>query len=147
MVTCNSVLEYLDPKLLPGAQREMSRVLRPGGLLLVFGTSNRLWPIEAHSRKWLVNYAPRAVDRALGRRLPRGVWPGRLRRGFGCGFEDVLGGWKGGRRYAELKRQMGVSGWRLTAMRFAAGAFALSPWSLGLMMPYATVLLRKRARG
>jgi hypothetical protein len=38
---------------------------------------------------------------------------------------------------------MGFEGWRLRAMRIVAGVFSISPWSLGLMMPYATVLLRK----
>ena len=145
VVTCNSVLEYVSPELLAGVQREIDRVLRPGGLLLVFGTSNRLWPVESHSRRWFVNYIPRAFDRLLQGAPERGVWPGRLRWGFGRGYDDVLAGWKGARTYAELKRQMGASGWRLAVMRFAAAGLALSPWSLGLMMPYATVLLRKRS--
>jgi len=144
VVTSNSVLEYVEPKLLPHAQREMDRVLKPGGLLLVFGTSNRLWPLEAHSKRWLVNYIPRGLDRLLAKPLARGVWPGRLRRGFGPGYDDLLVGQEGARRYAELKRQMGAPEWRLRAMRLAAPAFAMSPWSIGLVMPYATLLLRKR---
>jgi 2-polyprenyl-3-methyl-5-hydroxy-6-metoxy-1,4-benzoquinol methylase len=143
VVTCNSVLEYVSPELLPDVQRELDRVLRPGGLLLVFGTSNRMWPVESHSGRWLVNYIPRALDGIVPKPPERGVWPQKLRRGFGRGYEDVLAGWSGARRYTELKRQMGFEGWRLRVMRIAAGVFAISPWSMGLMMPYATVLLRK----
>jgi SAM-dependent methyltransferase len=146
VVTCNSVLEYVDPELLPQAQREIDRVLRPGGLVVVFGTSNRLWPIEAHSGRWLVNYIPRTVDRLLSRPLPRGVWPGNLRRGFGKAYDDVLAGREGAQRFIELKQQMGFSGWRLRTMRLAAAAFAISPWSIGLVMPYATLLLRKHSQ-
>lgn len=143
VVTCNSVLEYVRPELVPDVQRELNRVLRPGGLLLVFGTSNRLWPVESHSGRWFVNYIPRALDHLLPHSPERGVWPQTLRRGFGRGYEDELAGWAGARRYTELKRQMGLDGRRLTLMRIAAGISAISPWSLGMMMPYATVLLRK----
>jgi SAM-dependent methyltransferase len=143
VVTCNSVLEYVRPELLPGVQRELSRVLRPGGLLLVFGTSNRLSPVEAHSGRWFTNYIPRAFDRVLKRPLERGVSPWSLRRGFGQGYVDLLSGWSGARRYVDLKRTMGLKGWHLTALRELAPAFALSPVSIGLLLPYATVLLRK----
>jgi SAM-dependent methyltransferase len=143
VVTCNSVLEYVSPELLPSVQRELSRVLRPGGLLLVFGTSNRVSPVEAHSGRWFTNYTPGAVDRYLRRPLERGVSPWRLRRGFGRGYDDLLSGWSGARRYIELKRTMGLKGWRLTALRGLATAAALSPVSIGLLLPYATVLLRK----
>ena len=49
VITCNSVLEYVKPAHLPYIQSELDRVLRPGGHVVVFGTSNRLWPIE-HTR-------------------------------------------------------------------------------------------------
>jgi ubiquinone/menaquinone biosynthesis C-methylase UbiE len=145
VITCNSVLEYVTPELLPAVQRELDRVLKPRGLLLVFGTSNRIWPVERHSRRWFVNYLPRPLDRFLPRAPARGVWPQTLCRGFGRGYGDLFAGSTGARRYIELKRQMGFAGWRLALMRRAAGIFAISPWSLGLMTPYATVLLRKSA--
>lgn len=146
VVTCNSVLEYVDPELLPRAQQELDRVLRPGGLLVVFGTSNRLWPIESHSGRWLVNYVPRGFDRWFSHPLPRGVWPGTLRHGFGGGYDDVLAGGKGPELYIELKRQMGVTGWRLAAIRGAAAMLRRSPCSIGLAMPWATLLLQKRVQ-
>ena len=145
VVTCNSVLEYVRPELLVQVQRELDRVLRPGGLLLVFGTSNRLSPVEPHSGKWFVNYLPRAFDRLAGKRMERGVWPWRLRQGFGDGYTDLLSGRAGIQQYVELKQRMGLNGWRLRALRTAAPILAASGISLGLLLPYATVLLRKPA--
>ena len=143
-VTCNSVLEYVRPELLASVQHELDRVLKPGGLLLVFGTSNRLSPVEPHSGKWLVNYIPRFVDRLLRKPMERGVSPWRLRRGFGDGYEDLLSGPDGTSHYLELKRRMGLNGWRWRAILIAAPILAASPMSIGLLLPYATVLLRKR---
>ena len=145
VITCNSVLEYVRPELFAQVQRELDRVLRPGGLLLVFGTSNRLSPVEPHSGKWFVNYLPRAVDGLAGKRVERGVSPWRLRRGFGEGYEDVLSGRAGTTQYIALKERMGMNGWRIRALRTAAPILAASGISLGLLLPYATVLLRKPA--
>lgn len=142
-VTCNSVLEYVRPDLLAGVQRELDRVLRPGGLLLVFGTSNRLSPVEMHSGEWFNNYLPRRFDQVFGRPRERGVAPWRLRQGFGPGYEDLFAGRTGTRRFLDLKRSMGLSGWKLRLLRSLGAVFAISPASLPLVMPYATLLLRK----
>jgi SAM-dependent methyltransferase len=147
VVTCNSVLEYVGHRMLPETQRELDRILRPGGLLLVFGTSSRYWPREMHSGQWFINYLPTAFDPVIRPRHNRGVSPWRLRQGFGPHYDDVLSGWSGARKYVELKRTMGWSGLRLKLMRAVAPLFALSPLSLGSLFPYATVLLRKRAGG
>jgi SAM-dependent methyltransferase len=143
VVTCNSVLEYVRPDLLAGVQQELNRVLRPGGLLLVFGTSNRLSPVEAHSGEWFNNYIPRRLDHVLSRQPERGVSPWKLRCGFGPGYEDLFSGRTGTQRYIELKRRMGLSGWKLSLLRALGGFFAMSPVSLPLVVPWATVLLRK----
>jgi SAM-dependent methyltransferase len=145
VVTCNSVLEYVRPELLGGVQRELNRVLRPGGLLLVFGTSNRLSPVEMHSGEWFNNYIPRRFDGISGRRRERGVWPWKLRRGFGPGYEDLFSGQTGTQRYIELKRAMGLNGGKLQLLRSLGALFAISPVSVPLVLPYATVLLRKPA--
>ncbi len=145
VVTCNSVLEYVKPELLSGVQRELNRVLRPGGLLLVFGTSNRLSPVEVHSGEWFNNYIPRRFDRLLGRQRERGVSPWKLRRGFRSGYKDLFSGWTGTQRYIELKQIMGLSGWKLRLLAALGAVVAISPVSVPLVLPYATVLLQKRA--
>lgn len=143
VITCNSVLEYVRPELLATVQRELNRVLRPGGLLLVFGTSNRLWPREAHSGEWFSNYIPRRFDRLLGRQHTRGVSFRKLRHGFGLCYEDLFCGPSATRRYIELKRLMGWEGWKLHLLRALGAVFAASPISVPRLLPFATVFLRK----
>ncbi len=88
LITCNSVLEYVRPHLRPTVLAELDRVLAPRGLLVVMGTSNRLWPREVHSRR-LVNYLPRALDGFLfGKRVLRGVNPWMLQQAL-IGYEDL----------------------------------------------------------
>lgn len=107
LIGCNSVLEYVHPDHLAAVQRELDRVLRPGGLLLVTGTSSRLWPRETHSGNWFGNWLPRAVDRLLpGRRGPtRGVWPWQVRNGFGPGYRN-LDAADGGRAFIAARAAM-----------------------------------------
>ena len=66
LIVCNSVLEYVQPGSLSAVQNELVRLLGPGGLVLVLSTSNRLWPKEVHSGKWLSNYVPKCLDCLLG---------------------------------------------------------------------------------
>ena len=79
-VSCNSVLEYVSPPLLPGVVRELHRVMKPGARLLITGTSNRLSLREIHSGKWLANYLPIWLDRFRATPRQRGIGPFRLRR-------------------------------------------------------------------
>lgn len=144
IVTCNSVLEYVKPELLPAVQRELDRVLRPEGLLLVWGTSNRLSPVEMHSGEWFNNYLPRSFDRVSGRQRERGVSPWKLRHGFGPDYDDLFSGRAGTHQYIELKRSMGLNDRKLALLRALGAFFAISPVSMPLLLPYATVLLRKR---
>ena len=58
LIVCNSVLEYVEPADLRRVQQDLVRVLEPGGVLLVMGTSNRLWPREVHSRRWFPYRSP-----------------------------------------------------------------------------------------
>lgn len=83
------VLEYVEHAERAAVQREIDRVLKPGGVILLTGTSNRLWPRDARSGRWLVNYPPRALDRRWGRPLQRGVWPWSARHGFGLHYDNL----------------------------------------------------------
>jgi ubiquinone/menaquinone biosynthesis C-methylase UbiE len=142
-VSCNSVLEYVAPHTLPGVLREIDRVLRPGGVAAILGTSNRLWPRENHSGRWLVNYLPRWVDRLPGgRRRSRGVGVWQIRRVL-HDYDDLTRA-EGGRLYVKIKERMGVSGRKLLALAAVSrvlGALGISP---GALAPTMSLLLRKR---
>jgi SAM-dependent methyltransferase len=141
-VSCNSVLEYVAPEALPGVLREIDRVLRPGGVAAVFGTSNRLWPREDHSGRWFVHYLPRWVDRLLGRRFHRGVGVWQIRRELRA-YDDLTRA-RGGRLYVAMKARMGVTGRKLLALDAASFLLATLGVSPGAAAPTTTLVLRKR---
>jgi hypothetical protein len=85
--------------------RELHRVVKPGGRLLVTGTSSRLSPKETHSGRWLVNYLPRGLDRRLGRNWQRGLSPLLLHRLVRRGFDDEDAA-DGGRSWASARAAM-----------------------------------------
>jgi SAM-dependent methyltransferase len=142
LIICNSVLEYVPHAILAPVQRELDRVLRPRGTILVQGTSNRLWPREVHSRRWLVNYLPRLVDRLLATEMERGVFPWHVRSGFGPAYSDA-GVADHGASYLEARKRMGVSAPRRLLLGTVAGALSPLRISIGLLTPSITALLRK----
>jgi SAM-dependent methyltransferase len=140
LVTCNSVLEYIPPAMLPGLQREIGRVLGTGGLVAILGTSNRLWPREVHSRRF-ANYLPRFVDRFFaGRWSRRGLTPWRVRAGF-PGFQDVLAESPG--RLLRAKMRMGLGGLKLRVLRILCGVLGALRLSAGTLLPTMTLVLKK----
>lgn len=143
IVSCNSVLEYVPHSILPAVQREIARVLRPGGSILIMGTSSRLCPREVHSGVLGTNWLPRFVDRITGRSPQRGVWPWELVKGFGPEFEnaDLLDGC---RSYLEAKRRMGVSPARLNFLRSMSRVSVPARITPGLLTPSVSVTLIKR---
>lgn len=142
LVSCNSVLEYVRREQLAQTQRELARVLRPGGLVVVIGTSNRLWPREVHSRQWLTNYLPRFLDRLIPARLRRGVSPFALRDGFpGC--RDLLADDTGA--LARAKARMGTSSWKIRLLSAAAPWLRRLRLSPAVLMPTLTMWLSKPA--
>lgn len=145
LVSCNSVLEYVPHGSLAGVQSEIDRTLKPGGIIAVSGTSNRLWPREVHSRRWLVNYLPHVVDRLVGTEIQRGVYPWLMRSGFGPRYSDLTF-LDRGRGYIAARERMGTSAGVLMLMRGAIGLFAPLGISPGLLTPSISVLLRKDER-
>lgn len=143
MINCNSVLEYIPWTVRGAVQNELDRVLRSQGLVFVSGTSNGLWPREMHSRKWLVNYLPRFVDRFLtkGKPIERGVSPWEIRRRF-ARYENV--DWTGkGRQYLEAKRRMGMTSAKLGTLKILNLMSRFGGVWLGMLTPSLTLTLRK----
>ncbi|RVT94098.1 class I SAM-dependent methyltransferase [Sphingomonas crocodyli] len=128
LILANSVLEYVPADWLPQVIGEFHRLLRPGGHLLICGTASRLSPIELHSRRWGINWLPRAI-------LPgeqRGLGPIALAKAVRGRFVDASGDhWVAARR--------AIHG-RLSPINRAIAALARSP---GWVAPYIELLLRK----
>ena len=142
LITCNSVLEYVPHAVVGAVQRELDRVLKPGGAIVIEGTSNRLCPWERHSRQWFVNYLPRFVDRFVARTFERGISPWQVRFGFGPGYSDAAMSDRGA-AYFESRKRMGMSGPRMMVLRTLTRMLAPLHISVGLLTPTISVLLRK----
>lgn len=57
--TCNAVFEHILPHVRSAHFREIVRVTKPGGFIIIRGTPNRLFPKDGHtSELWLVPYMP-----------------------------------------------------------------------------------------
>ena len=146
VIICNSVLEYVKHPGLPKLQSNLDQLLKPGGLLLVFGTSNRIWPMEVHSGQWFTNYLPHTLDPWLNRPARRGVWPWQARWGFGR-YDDVIAG-RGADAYLQIKQAMGLKGKKLAVFQSICRVCAILRISPGLLTSSMTVLLQKPiARG
>jgi SAM-dependent methyltransferase len=143
VVICNSVLEYVPHALLFPVKKEIDRTLRKGGVIFVGGTSNRFWPREIHSGRWLTNYVPRALNAMLIRSGPeRGLWPWEAGWRFG-GYEN-LDLADGGRAFLAARRARGMARLRYLSLRL--GIPILQPFGVwaGLLTPSMSVTLRKR---
>lgn len=142
-IVCNSVLEYVDPDLLREVGRELNRVLQPGGTVLVLSTSNRLWPREVHSRRWISNYLPRALDHWFGAR-ERGVFPWQITGGFdelrNADLEDCC------HQYLRAKANMGTGRWKVAVLRAFAALGRIVRVTPGLLTPSIAVTFRKPER-
>jgi SAM-dependent methyltransferase len=145
VISCNSVLEYVPPEVLPAVQRDIDRVLAPGGTLIILGTSNRLWPLEAHSNRWMVSYVPRRWQRLVVGQRVESCTPWELRAGF-PGYAD-LGLQDGGRLLLELKARMGAAGRRLAILRAANRLLVPLGAHVGFVSPTVTLLLQKPGAG
>ncbi len=145
VVSCNSVLEYVPRAMLGPVQLEIDRVTKAGGFILIAGTSNRMWPRETHSGRWLINYLPEAVDQTmLGRCLQRGAWPWVVRAGFGS-YDDVL--LDNDKAFLDAKARIGTSAWKLRLLSLFARLTRQAGISAGMLLPSMQLVLRKRQTG
>jgi SAM-dependent methyltransferase len=143
-ICCNSVLEYVADSLLLPLYKELDRVLRPGGILCILGTSNRLYPREVHSHRWLVNYWPRSWDKLFrkdGSHYPRGVWPWDLWRAF-PEYVD-LDARDRSRTLLACRREMGESPAKLAVMNALRLGAALAGVAVGVLFPSIQMTLQK----
>ena len=141
-VICNSVLEYVQPTQLQNTLRELDRVLAPGGHLVIWGTSNRLWPVEAHSRRWLANYVPRAFDRFLRKPLQRGLWPWELQRARSS-YDDVLHQLEPA-QYLEARGVSQAGGLRELALTVGSSLCRMLGVHADFVTPWLVAVCRKR---
>jgi ubiquinone/menaquinone biosynthesis C-methylase UbiE len=136
LAIANSVLEYVAPDQLHAVVGEIHRVLRPGATLVVCGTASRLAPREVHSRRWLVNYLPRALDPLFGRALQRGLSPRHLARALRGRFEVR----QGARWIAARRRLHGRASVPVTLVDRLGRMLGVAPGWLG---PHIELVLRR----
>lgn len=139
LVVCNSVLEYVPNSHREQIVSELRRVLAVGGLVLLTGTSNGLWPRELHSGRWGVNYLPRMFDRLFGVSIQRGLTPWQVKKNFGCTFVSLDSASVDG-FYSRSRRQMGMSNTKLRALLCVARLLHISP---GYLTPSMSCLMSK----
>jgi len=137
LVVANSVLEYVGPDRLDAVIGEIRRVLRPAGHLFICGTASRLALFERHSRRWLVNYIPRAVDRITGCALQRGLSPRRLAECLRGRFAEAGTAWDWLQARQAIHGKLGPGG------RLFAGLARLTGMGPGWIAPHIELLLRK----
>lgn len=67
IVSCNAVLEHINPDLRGQYLKELQTKVKNGGYLIVSDTPNRLWPKEGHTTGiWFLNYLPFKLKCRLG---------------------------------------------------------------------------------
>lgn len=147
LIHCGSVLEYVAPNLLPAILRELDRVLRHGGMVVVMGTSSRLAPREVHSGRWLVNYLPRLMDRFVGdgHPLQRGIWPWQITAGL-PGYRDLARVDRSA-AYLRARKEVGMAPTKLAVLRALAWVAASVGTSVGMLSPSIFVTLEKPNSG
>jgi len=104
------------------------------------GTSNRLWPREPHSGRWLTNYVPRAFDSMLFRSRTgpqRGLWPWEILRGFGrCDNLDLA---DRGHAFLAARRAAGMARAKYLTLKLAIPMLrAFGIWA-GLLIPSISI--------
>jgi SAM-dependent methyltransferase len=131
-VVCSSVLQYV-PERGKRTQliREMARVIRPGGALVIQSTGNGLYPGGPHSTRWWSNLLP---DRAARAGHNRGISYWELRRILApCGFTPRPQRQAAFRRWRDRLSARPSSGLRRIATWFAFTAVRGASTGLGVL--------------
>ncbi len=143
VIICNSVLEYVEYDNFSTVMKELDRLLKPGGLLIITGTSNRLSPKEVHRGRWFINYLPTNLGKIIwGKgRYQRGVNPFRvmhaLKHYVNLDLQD------NGKLYFEIKKRFGLSAKAMAILKLLKKIFHPLGISVGLLTPSFSVNLRK----
>ncbi|HEX20387.1 MAG TPA: class I SAM-dependent methyltransferase [Acidiferrobacteraceae bacterium] len=143
IVSCNSVLEYVRHDHIADVMTDLNRVTKVDGVMLITGTSSRLWPKEIHSRKWFTNYIPRFIDKYFlkGEGLWRGLFPWQLTSRL-KNFEN-LDLSDNGKAYLGVKEKMGASRMKIGILKFFHRIFGMFGVTIGLMTPNISLIIRK----
>ncbi len=123
IIWAQATMEHVLPHQRKFVLKEMWRVLKQGGFLIIFGTPNRLWIKEYHtSNLYLVNYLPiRAailVVRKFSRRVPKNISQEELLlQGFrGCTYWEIIQALPGAVCLSNLFRKkdlsVGIQSWK-----------------------------------
>lgn len=144
-VNCSSVIEYVPSNQLIAVEREIDRVLMRSGILTVLGTSNRLWPKEVHSQRWLVNYIPRFIDRLIfrGHELQRGVFPWEILRVFNSDHYQNLDLNDRAELYLTCHENAGTSPFKLFMLKFSNNLLRPLGITAGMLTPSIAISLKK----
>ena len=142
-IVCNSVLEYVHHDHRSAILSELDRVLKPGGRLVIAGTSNRLCPWEMHGDTWFVNWRPRCLDKIVGTTSEpmRGIWPWSLNAAFrNYRNLDLL---DHGRSYFDVRSKIGMSQTKLTCLKAIEPFARVIGLSVGMTTPSINVVFEK----
>ena len=137
LITCNSVLEYVRTLELPDVLKELDRVLAARGVLMILGTSNRWWPKDVHTGRWLVNYLPNAWRQQRS----RSVSPLLIKRTL-QGYEDIALGAMG-EALLEAKARAGASARKTRAAAYLQNLLRPLDLSVGMLAHSFMLILQK----
>lgn len=141
-IICNSVFEYVNEVYLEHALKQLNRVLKPGGKIIITGTSNRFSPKEVHRGQWLINYLPKSLGKLIyGNKYQIGINPFKVLRLL-KGYEN-LDLSEDGKLYIEIKKRFGLSKVSLSILKFLKWLLRPFKISIGLLTPSFSVNLRK----
>lgn len=143
LIIANSVLEYVDDAIIHLLLNELDRILAPNGIILIQGTSNRLWPKEVHSKRLFVNYIPRFIDKIIGKKIQRGISPFKIKRSFSNYTHLELS--DKSEQYLKIRSLTGWSKKRIQLIRMIAHLISPIGLSPGMLLPNITMTLHKKA--